>query len=44
MRRIVKAHGVHPVNYSVAVGKDVERILNVAEAETGVKRKIRSLK
>jgi hypothetical protein len=43
MRRIVKAHGVHLVDYSVAIGKNVGRILNVAEAESGVKRKIRSL-
>jgi hypothetical protein len=43
MRRIVKAHAVHPVNYLVATGKDVGRVLNVAEEESGVKQKIRSL-
>jgi hypothetical protein len=36
MRRIVKAHAVHLVNYLVAIGKDVARILLVAEEEARV--------
>ena len=44
VRRIVKAHEVQLVNYLVATGKDVGLILNFAEKEVGVKRKVRSLK
>jgi hypothetical protein len=43
MRRIVKAHPAHPVNYLVATGKDVGRILKVAAEESRVRRRIRSL-
>jgi hypothetical protein len=43
MRRIVNAHAVHLANYSVATGKDVGRVLNVAEEESGVKQKVWSL-
>jgi hypothetical protein len=43
MRRIVEAFAVHLVNCLVATGKDAGRILNVAEEEAGVRRKIRSL-
>ena len=43
VRRIVKAHEVQLVNYLVATGKDVGLILNFAEKEVGVKRKVRSL-
>ena len=44
VRRIVKAHEVQLVNYLVATGKDVGLILNFAEKEVGVRRKVRSLK
>ena len=44
VRRIVKAHEVQLVNYLVATGKDVGLILNFAEKEVGVKRKVTSLK
>ena len=43
VRRIVKAHEVQLVNYLVATGKDVGLILNFAEKQVGVKRKVRSL-
>jgi hypothetical protein len=36
MRRIVKAHAVHLVNYLVAISKDVGRMLHVAEKEARV--------
>ena len=42
--RIVKAHEVQLVNYLVATGKDFGLILNFADIEVGVKRKVRSLK
>ena len=43
VRRIVKAHEVQLVNYLVAMGKDVGLILNFAEKQIGVKRKVGSL-
>ena len=42
--RIVKAHEVQLVNYLTATGKDVGLIINFAETEVQIKRKVRKLK
>lgn len=42
--RLTKAHEVQPVNYLVATGKPVGRLLNFGERGVEVKRKLRVLK
>lgn len=43
VRRIVKAHEIQLVNYLVATGKPVGLILNFAESQVEVKRKVKDL-
>jgi len=43
VRRVVKAHEVQLVNYLTATGKDVGLIINFAERNVEIKRKVREL-